>query len=387
MYPDLSYFFYHFFGMAPDGALSLFKTFGLLLVMAILSAAFILQRELKRKAKEGKFSPTLRQVNKNAPPTNGEIISNLFWGWALGFKLPYIYQHLEAVKMDPASAIFSLQGNWLFGILGGLAMGGYYYWLKLKKEKLPVELQQEQVYPHDLIGQITVLAAIYGVVGAKIFALLEDIPAFLRDPIGTFFSGSGLAIYGGLIVGFIGVSLYLKKKNIPVIHVLDAVAPALILAYGVGRFGCHFAGDGDWGIPHLSQIPNWWIFPDWLWAYDYPHNVINEGVPIDGCTVRYCRHLPEAVYPTAMYESIMAFSIFGILMALRKKLTVPGTLFFVYLMFNGLERFTIEKIRVNIKYDFAGIQYTQAEFIAVILFFIGLIGFFVLKARAKKTKE
>lgn len=386
MYPDLSYFFYHFFGLEPDGALSIFKTFGLFLVLAILSAAFVLQRELKRKAREGKFSPTIKQVNKNAPPTNGEIISNVFWGWILGFKLPYAFQHLDELKANPASVIFSIQGNWLIGILAGVVMGGYFYWLKIKKEKLPVKIGKEEVYPHDLIGQITILAAISGVIGAKIFALLEDIPSFLRDPIGSFFSGSGLAIYGGLIVGFIAVGLYLKKRNIPVIHVLDAVAPALILAYGVGRLGCHFSGDGDWGIPNLNAIPSWWFLPDWLWAYNYPHNVINEGIPIEGCTVKYCQQLAEAVYPTPIYESLMSFSIFGILMALRKKLSVPGMLFFIYLMFNGIERFFIEKIRINIVYDFAGIKYTQAEFISTILFIIGVIGFIVLWRRGNRTK-
>ena len=385
MFPDISYIFHYLFGIAPDGALSIFKTFGLLLVLAILSAAFILQRELKRKAKEGLFTPTVRQVNKNAPPTKGEIISNAIWGFVLGFKLPYAFQHIDALKADPAGVVFSLQGNWLIGVLAAIALGGYSYWQKVKKEKLPVELKQEQVYPHDLIGQITILAAIYGVIGAKIFALLEDIPAFLKDPIDSFFSGSGLAIYGGLIGGFFAVALFLKKKNIPLIHVLDAVAPALILAYGVGRLGCHFAGDGDWGIPNLHPIPGWWILPDWLWAYDYPHNVINEGVPMQGCSVRYCRHLAEAVYPTPIYESIMAFSIFGILMGLRKKLRVPGMLFFVYLMFNGIERFFIEKIRVNIQYEFAGIHYTQAQFIAVIIFLIGLIGFLVLWRKRPHT--
>ena len=143
------------------------------------------------------------------------------------------------------------------------------------------------LYPHHLIGDITIIAAISGLVGAKIFALIEDLPTFFADPVGTFFSGSGLAIYGGLIGGFVGVSIYLKKKQIPVVHVLDAVAPALIIAYGIGRLGCHFSGDGDWGIVNTLAQPSWWFLPDWLWAYDYPQNVLREGVFIEGCEVKY----------------------------------------------------------------------------------------------------
>ena len=50
----------------------------------------------------------------------------------------------------------------------------------------------------------------------------------------------------------------------------------MMLAYGVGRLGCHFSGDGDWGDPNRFEKPLS-ILPDWLWAYRYPNNVINEG--------------------------------------------------------------------------------------------------------------
>lgn len=120
---------------------------------------------------------------------------------------------------------------------------------------------------------------ISGIVGAKVFAILEDIPNFLAESASTFFSGSGLAIYGGLIGGFLGVYWYLHKHKIPFWPVADAVAPALMIAYGIGRLGCHFSGDGDWGIAAAAQ-PGWWFFPDWLWSFDYPNNVAQDGVPL-----------------------------------------------------------------------------------------------------------
>lgn len=388
MYPDLSYIFNDLFGTPIDGALSLVKTFGLLLVTAILTAAFFLNKELKRKAKEGLLSSMPVEVIEGAGAKWTEILSNAVWGFVLGFKIPYVYENYAAMLRNPADVLLTGEGHWLYGILAAIAFGGYTFWQGQRSKKEVPEVVVKNIYPHDLIGEITILAAITGVAGAKIFALLEDLPSFFADPIGTFFSGSGLAIYGGLIGGFIGVGLYLRSKKIPIIHVLDAVAPALILAYGVGRLGCHFSGDGDWGIANTAIQPNWWFLPDWLWAYDYPRNVLNEGMLMEACNGRYCHHLAQAVYPTAFYETLMAFAIFGILWFLRKRINIPGMLFFIYLMFNGFERFWIEKIRVNIKYDYFGMQVTQAEIISTILFLIGITGCFILwKRRGKKEVE
>ena len=385
MYPDLSYVFHALLGTAPDNWLSLFKTFGLLLVTAILTAAYFLHRELKRKADEGLFTGQQVKVDPGQPASWGEILTNAFFGFVLGFKLPHVMQNMDAMKQNAADVLLTGEGNFLIGLLTAAAFGGYQYWKGQQRVKSQAKTSTVTLFPHDRIGDITILAAICGVVGAKVFALIEDLPSFFADPIGTFFSGSGLAIYGGLIGGFLGVSWYLRSKNIPIIHVLDAVAPALILAYGIGRLGCHFSGDGDWGIVNELAQPSWWIFPEWLWAYDYPHNVINEGLPIEGCTFRYCSHLVPPVYPTALYETIMATGIFGILWALRKRVVVPGMLFFIYLIFNGMERFTIEKIRVNDKYDVLGTQLTQAEMIAIVLFLIGVVGSVVLWQRHKKV--
>jgi len=77
----------------------------------------------------------------------------------------------------------------------------------------------------------------------------------------------------------------------------------------------------------------------------------------------------------------MAFILGGILWALRKRIVIPGMLFFIYVIFNGVERFFIERIRVNIKYDVLGIQLTQAEIIAICLMLIGMAGCLILWRR------
>ena len=305
-------------------------------------------------------------------------------GFLLGFKVVHIALNFSEFQADAPGFLFSTKGNVLAGILGAIALAGIKYWEKDKQKLTKPKVEESLVYPSDRIGDITLIAAFTGILGAKFFAIFEDMRNLTMDNFfHALFSGGGLAIYGGLIGGFIGVVWYLKKHKINVSHVADAVAPALIIGYGVGRIGCQLSGDGDWGIVNELTQPSWWFLPDWLWAYDYPQNVLNNGLPIEGCEGNYCRALAKAVFPTPMYEMVMAFAIAGILWALRKRLPVPGMLFCVYLILNGFERFWIEKIRVNAEYDIFGYHPTQAEIIAVLLFLIGSVGYFVLRKRGE----
>ena len=111
---------------------------------------------------------------------------------------------------------------------------------------------------------------------------------------------------------------------------------------------------------------------------------MNEaGEKIPGCMGKFCHELPQGVYPTPFYETIMCLILFAILWSLRKKLKVPGTLFALYLMFNGIERFFIEKIRVNTTINLFGFQPTQAEVISILLFLTGLGLWIFLNRRAR----
>jgi prolipoprotein diacylglyceryltransferase len=159
-----------------------------------------------------------------------------------------------------------------------------------------------------------------------------------------------------------------------------------MLAYAVGRIGCQVAGDGDWGIINSHPKPFSWL-PNWMWAYTYPHNVAREGIPIPGCTDKFCLELAEARYPTPFYETMVCLVLFLILWSLRKRLKIPGTLFALYLILNGLERFFIEKIRVNTRLDLFGFQPTQAEVISTLLFFGGLAIWLVLYQKSKAAKR
>lgn len=167
---------------------------------------------------------------------------------------------------------------------------------------------------------------------------------------------------------------------------MDMAAPAILAAYAVGRMACMLSGDGCWGIPNPEPKPEFLAFlPDWMWAYDFPHNVIKEGVPIMHCSGEYCYKLDVPVFPTPFYETTLNAIMFGILWSIRKIILAPGVLFSIMMIMNGFIRFFIEKIRVNIKYDFIGMHITQAEIISTILVILGIIGIFYFRNKNKKS--
>ncbi len=386
MYPNLSYLVHALTGWGPDNFLSVIQTFGLFLAIAFLVSAWFLAKELKRKGDEGLFQPTAETSIVGAPPSWSDVIWNAIFGFALGFKGIYAWQHAAAFQDDAASVILSSKGSLLGGLIGLALFGGWKLWLRMNP-KTTGEKKTVMVWPHDRVWDIAMIAGISGVGGSKLFSILEDPAALMADPMGQIFSGSGLNIFGGLIMGFIGVYSYIRWKKIPGLHLIDAAAPALIVGYAVGRIGCQLSGDGDWGIPNPHPVPEWWFLPDWIWSFDFPHNVIHEGVPIDGCTWKFCERLPDMVYPTAFYETLLGLVILGILWAVRKRLKFPGMLFFLYVLLIAIERFFIEKIRVNQKFDVLGWQATQAEVIAVILFFVGIAGMIFFWKRGQKQAK
>lgn len=389
MYPDLSYLFHDLLGTPRDNALSIFKTFGFFLLLAFLVAARLLKWELQRRERLGQLQPEQTTIVPGQTVTVYDYIFNAVFGFVLGYKLPYAIANIDRWQEDAGAVLLTTEGWWWSGLLGAILLAGYYYYLGRKQKETETGPQEYDVYPSDRVGPITMAAAVGGILGAKFFAIIEYLPKFFEDPLGVLLSGDGLAIYGGLIGGGLAVFLYLRKHGIKPVPVMDAVAPALIVAYGVGRIGCQLSGDGDWGISAAAQ-PDWWFLPDWVWSFDFPHNVLGKGIPIPGCELEYCTRLAEAVHPTSIYEVVMAFAIGGILWALRKRLTaLPGLLFSVYLFFNGVERFFIEFVRVNDRYDLLGIALSQAQLIAIGFMLAGVVSgyFFRRRARPQVQKE
>ena len=371
MYPTISHLIYDLFGVNIPLPI---QTFGFWVAISFLAAAWVVTMELKRKESEGFLSAVKVKEIIGKKLSAQEIISSVLVGFGIGFKAIEALFNYSDLVANPQDFIISTRGN----LLGGLLIAGIAFYLKWKENQktilaIPKEIEKT-VHPFELVGNITMIAAISGIIGAKIFHNLENLDSFLADPIGQLMSFSGLTFYGGLIAGAISVIWYAKKYQINIKHLIDSAAPALMLAYGVGRIGCQMSGDGDWGIDNLTPKPEWMSFlPDWMWSYNFPHNVINAGIPIEGCTGNFCMQLSNPVWPTAFYEVVMSITIFGILWAMRKHIKVPGALFFIYLAFNGIERFFIEKVRINTEYNILG-GITQAEIISFCLVLIGIIG-------------
>ena len=361
------------------------QTFGLLLGISFGFAAYTLFLELKRKENAGLLPDIPTKETIGLPASTSELLSSAIFGFITGYKLIYIISGYQEFVNDTQGVLLSAEGSLPGGIFGALIFI-YIRYREKENTRLPEpETRDVILKPHQLTVNITMIAALAGIVGAKIFHNLENLDEFERDPIGALMSFSGLTMYGGLICGAGAVLWYGMKNGIKPLHLCDAAAPGIMLAYGTGRLGCQLAGDGDWGIVNLNPKPDWlsWL-PDWAWAYNYPRNVISEGIPIPGCEGRHCMMLPDAVYPTPLYEAVICIALFFVLWGMRKRMQTAGMIFFIYLLLNGIERFFIEKIRVNTKYHISGHAITQAEIISSALILIGIGGIVYLNNRKNK---
>ena len=359
-----------------------FKTFGFFIALAFLAGSYFISNDLTEKNDSGLIPSTKKKVIKGKPTETKDLIKHALTGLLIGFKGLFAYYNYSYFIDDTFSFLFSVQGSTsgaVIGLVRGLAYGLY-----LKKTNPFTELieEEQEVKPQELTANLLLISAGAGLFGAKIFHQLENWDTFIADPMGQLLSGGGLTFYGGLICGAAAVIIYVKQYGIKTGIIADAMAAPLMLAYGIGRIGCHTSGDGDWGIVNLNSKPDFLRFlPDWMWAYTYPNNVIRAGERMAECTDPlsvYCYELANPVYPTAVYEAIMGIILFTIIWKLRNSFSKPGMLFSLYLVFNGLERFSIEKIRINNEL-YNGL--TQAEMISAGLVVLGISLFFWLKNR------
>ena len=199
--------------------------------------------------------------------------------------------------------------------------------------------------PVDWAYEITFSALVGGVVGARVYYLIQNYGAVKHDLLGSVFSGSGLVWYGGAIGGAIGVVGWMLWRKVFELRMFDTCATALALGYAIGRIGCQVSGDGDYGIH--STLP---------WAMGYPHGTLPTPPGV-------------RVQPTPIYETVtMCLLAYG-LWQIRDRVR-PGVVFALYLSLSGLERLLVEFVRRN-KEVFAGLTSPQLESIALIA--IGLV--------------
>ena len=219
-------------------------------------------------------------------------------------------------------------------------------------------------YNPELASTMVFAAAVGGLVGARLLFIVEEWKNFLAAPMNYIFTGAGFTWYGGFFGGAIAVSWVLKKHRIPWLAGADIGAPALALAYGVGRLGCHVAGDGDWGT--ITDVP---------WGVAYTNAIVGWADPNTGTP-----YPPGVrVHPTPIYEFLEGILVFVILWSLRKRNYAPGTIAWLYLILSGISRLVVEFWRLN---PVLALGLTEAQWFSLALI---VLGTFLLATRRTGT--
>ncbi len=232
-----------------------------------------------------------------------------------------------------------------YGLMVAVAMVFAYFVLRADFVRRGIAKGSES----SLAELFIAVPCIAGIVGARLYHVLETPRKLLADPVGQLFSRYGLAWFGGLIAGATAWIFLSRRHRIPLLVSLDAGSPAAALGYGIGRLGCFLSGDGDYGMPTRLHWPLGMAFPNGL-------------VPTS------CR-----VYPTPLFELFIAIAICWLLWRLgRRHLTTQsshgsaGLIFAMYLILTGLARFLVEFIRINPR-SFLGMTNAQVASLVSIL--------------------
>src|SRR5882672_4033717 len=212
------------------------------------------------------------------------------------------------------------------------------------------------------------IAGLAGIVGARLYHVLESPAEFFADPWPLLISRFGFAWFGGFLGGFAALLILSWRENMPALAFLDACSPAAAVGYAIGRIGCLLSGDGDYGAP--TTLP---------WGMSFPNGLVPTTGTWDpeshsGVCLKY--GLPEncTVHPTPIYEFLIWLAIAAFLWRLGKRALngagYKGEVFCGYLILTGIARFLIEFIRINPR-SFFGLSNAQAASLVSIL--IGVI--------------
>lgn len=185
------------------------------------------------------------------------------------------------------------------------------------------------------------IAGIAGLIGARLYHVLENPSEFFADPWPLLFSRFGFAWFGGFLGGFVALVILARRMKIPLLEFLDLCSPAAAVGYAIGRIGCLLSGDGDYGVP--TTLP---------WGMSFPNGVVPTT---------------QRVHPTPLYEFFIWLAIAAFLWHMGTKflqgVKAKGEIFSAYLILTGLARFLIEFLRINPR-SFFGLTNAQAASLA-----------------------
>ncbi|MDQ6744958.1 MAG: prolipoprotein diacylglyceryl transferase [Actinomycetota bacterium] len=207
--------------------------------------------------------------------------------------------------------------------------------------------------PLDFAYEMALAAMIGGLVGSRIYYLIENYSLVKHDLIGSLFSGSGLVWYGGVIGGAITVLAWAARRGMLNLGLLDLASVPLAMGYAIGRIGCQVSGDGDYGKP--SHLP---------WAMSYSHGTVPTPPGV-------------RAQPTPIYETVAMGLVAWGLWRMRDRFR-PGVLFAFYLLLSGLERLLVEFVRRNHQ---VAIGLTAPQLESIALMCVGVAWLLALRRR------
>jgi phosphatidylglycerol---prolipoprotein diacylglyceryl transferase len=212
------------------------------------------------------------------------------------------------------------------------------------------------------------MAVVGGIVGARAYYILLNYQRLFTDPWHLIFARGGLVWYGGFLLATALVAWEVRRKKLPLAQMADVVAPALAIAYAVGRVGCFLVGD-DWGRPTDS-----WMgirFPQGTPPTTVEAIQRDFHITVDPALVhKYGQVVP--VYPTQLFEVGLSTLIFLLLWRLRRHDKQKGWLFMLWLCLAGVERFLVEFLRAKDDRFIGGL--TLAQLISLGVVAVGVVG-------------
>ena len=243
---------------------------------------------------------------------------------------------------DPvAFSIFGIDIMW-YGILVGLGM--------LIASTVSYKRAPKHEIKSDKILDILIICLPAGIIGARLYYVAFNFGDYSGDFLKIVnIRLGGLAIHGGLIVGFLACFLLCLLWNMRPLNVFDVFAPGIALGQSIGRWGNYFNSEAHGGATSLP------------W-----------GIPVGG----------EMVHPTFLYESVWCFILFFILIAIDNRRTFMGQTFFSYGMLYSFERFFVEALRTDSL--MLGV-FKQAQIMSATVFVICLLALIII-GRTERTK-
>lgn len=220
-----------------------------------------------------------------------------------------------------------------YGAMVALAfLAGLYVTTRLARR---VQLNEEKV------TNLVIYCALMGLLGAKLFMVLFDLPSYLSHPAELFSMATlqAAGVYqGGFLLALGFAVYYMKKQALPALLTIDVFSPGLALGHAIGRIGCFLAGccygekcDLPWAV-HFHDVE----------AYKL------TGVPLE-----------VGLHPTQLYESAFNFALFALLYRMFPMQRPAGQLFATYLILYSVFRFSVEFVRHHEQAVNGGLSNTQ----------------------------